>query len=85
MINNTLKEFLDEFYIAYLDDILIFSKIYKEYVQHVKIVLRRLREKDLPVKLSKCKFHKERVAFLGYIVLQNGLELDPSKIELIKD
>ena len=85
LINDTLKEFLDEFCIAYLDDILIFSKTYKEHVQHVKTVLRRLREKDLPVKLSKCEFHKERVAFLGYIVSRNGLEPDPSKIESIKD
>ena len=85
MINDTLKAFLDEFCIAYLNDILIFSKTYKEHVQHVKTVLQRLREKDLPVKLSKCEFHKERVAFLGYIVSRNGLEPDPSKIESIKD
>ena len=85
LINDTLKEFLDEFYIAYLDNILIFSRTYKEHVQHIKTVLQRLREKDLPVKLSKYKFHRERVAFLGYIVSRNSLEPDPSKIKSIKD
>jgi hypothetical protein len=85
LINDTLKDFLDDFAVAYLDDILIFSKTYKEHVEHVKKVLQRLREKQLPIKLSKCEFHKDRIAFLGYIVSTEGLAPDPKKVEAVKD
>jgi hypothetical protein len=47
--------------------------------------LEKLREKDLPVKLSKCEFHKHRIAFLGYIVSENGLAPDPEKIKAIEE
>ena len=85
LINDTLREYLDDFVVAYLDDILIFSKTYQEHVEHVKKVLRKLQERDLPVKLSKCEFHKHEVRFLGYIVSKDGLSADPKKIESIRD
>ena len=69
LINDTLREYLNTFVLAYLDDILIFSTDYKQHVQYVRIVLQKLREKDLPVKLSKYEFHKHSIGFLGYIVL----------------
>ena len=68
LINNTLREYLNVFVLAYLDDILIFSKDYQQHIQHVRMVLQKLREKDLPVKLSKCEFHKHSISFLDYIV-----------------
>ena len=85
LINDTLREYLNDFALAYLDDILIFSKTYNEHVQHVRKVLTKLREKDLPVKLSKYEFHKHSVAFLGYIVSNKGLSPDPKKVRLIKE
>ena len=81
LINNTLQEYLDDFVVAYLDDVLIFSKTYEEYVQHVRKVLTKLREKGLPVKLEKCEFHKHEVPFLGYIVSDQGLKMSPDKIK----
>ena len=68
LINNTLREYLDIFVLVYLDDILIFLTDYKQHVQYMRIVLQKLREKDLPVKLTKCEFHKHSIGFLGYIV-----------------
>ena len=85
LINDTIREYLDIFALAYLDDILIFSTTYKEHVQHVRMVLQKLREKDLPVKLSKCEFHKHSIGFLGYIVSDQGIGPDPSKVEAVKD
>jgi hypothetical protein len=84
-INNALWEHLDDFVIAYLDDILIFSKTPEEHVVHVKKVLQKLREKDIPLKLSKCEFHKDSVSFLGYIVSKDGLAPDPKKVKAIKE
>ena len=68
LINDTLREYLDIFVLAYLDDILIFSTDYKQHVQYVRMVLQKLREKDLSVKLSKYEFYKYSIGFLGYIV-----------------
>jgi len=81
LINNALREYLDDFVVAYLDDVLIFSKTYEEHVQHVRKVLTKLREKGLPVKLEKCEFHKHEVPFLGYIVSDQGLKMSPDKIK----
>ena len=68
LINDTLWEYLNIFVLAYLDDILIFSTDYKQYIQYVQIVLQKLREKNLLVKLTKCEFHKYSIGFLSYIV-----------------
>ncbi len=68
LINDTLREFLNDFALAYLDDVLIFSTIYEQHVQHVRKVLQKLREKDLLIKLSKYEFHKHTISFLGYTV-----------------
>ena len=85
LINDTLREYLDTFVLAYLDDVLIFSTDYKSHVQHVRLVLQKLREKDLPVKLSKCEFHKHSISFLGYTVSDQGLGPDPKKVESVKE
>ena len=85
LINDTIREYLDIFALTYLDDILIFSTTYKEHVQHVRMVLQKLREKDLPVKLSKCEFHKHSIGFLGYIVSNKGIGPNLSKVESVKE
>jgi ABC-type Zn2+ transport system substrate-binding protein/surface adhesin len=85
LINNTLKEFLNDFALAYLDDVMIFSKTLNENVRYIRRVLEKLREKDLPVKLSKYEFYKYRIVFLGYIVSENGLAPDLEKIKAIEE
>src|SRR5258705_2234990 len=85
LINNALREFLDHFVVAYLDDILIFSQTYEEHVEHVKKVLRKLEEKELYVKLKKCEFHKHEIRFLGYMISDEGIGPDPEKIQAIRD
>jgi hypothetical protein len=73
LINDTLREYLDDFITAYLDDVLIFSKTYEEHIEYIRKVLHKLKEKDLPVKLSKYKFYKQSIHFLGYIVSNKGI------------
>jgi hypothetical protein len=64
---------------------MIFSRTLKEYIKYIRRVLEKLREKDLSMKLSKYEFYKYRIVFLGYIVSENGLVLDPEKIKAIKE
>ena len=83
LINNTLREYLDLFCIAYLDNILIYSKDLESHKEHVRKVLDVLKAKDLKLKLEKCELYKIEVEFLGYIVTTQGLKIDPKKVEVV--
>jgi hypothetical protein len=81
----TLFEYLNVFCTAYLDDILIYSQNLKEHQEHVKLVLQRLIGAGLEVDIRKCEFHVKKTKFLGLIVSTDGLEMDPEKIEVVKN
>ena len=68
---------------VFIDDILVYSKDAQEHEQHLKLVLQKLREKNLYAKLSKCDFWLKEVSFLGHIVSAEGIRVDPTKIEVI--
>ncbi|WVZ97474.1 hypothetical protein U9M48_043008 [Paspalum notatum var. saurae] len=71
---------LDKFVVVFFNDILIYSKNEKEYKEHLRIVLTRLREHKLYAKFSKCAFWLKEVSFLGHILSEKGVVVDPSKI-----
>jgi hypothetical protein len=85
LVNNVLAECLDNFVVAYLDDILIYSETLEDHYAHVEEVLRRLNAYDLQVKPKKCEFHKEEVEFLGHIVGRHGIRMSESKIKTVKE
>ena len=71
--------------IVFIDDILIYSKSRKEHEEHLRIVLEVLREKKLYAKFSKCEFWLDSVSFLVHVVSKDGVMVDPSKIEAVKN
>ena len=85
-INWALREYLDDFCTAYIDDILIYtSGTREEHQDKVAKVLERLREAGLQLDLSKCEFEVKKVKYLGYIVeIGKGLSMDPEKVEAIR-
>ena len=83
LVNRVLRPYLDQFCVAYLDDILIYSKIKEEHIKHVQKVLKALQDYKLKIKLSKCAFHKQSVKFVGYIVTDKGIRMDESKTDAI--
>jgi hypothetical protein len=85
LINDALREYLDVFVIAYLDDILVYSSNMTEHYEHVERVLEKLKEYDLELKPEKCEFHKEEVEFLGHMVGINGVRIGESKIKTIRE
>ncbi|KFY82311.1 hypothetical protein V498_08625, partial [Pseudogymnoascus sp. VKM F-4517 (FW-2822)] len=83
LMNDALHEYLDIFTIVYLDDILVYSASKDEHVQHVKCVLKKLKEYNLLLKLEKCEFHKNQVEFLGYIIGTHSIKMDQAKVKAV--
>jgi len=82
-MNDTFRDFLDDFCLIYLDDILIYSNSLEENKRHVKLVLTRLRSARLFAKPEKCQFHVSEIEFLGYVISPSGISMDPSKVSAI--
>jgi len=85
LMNIVFQEFLDEFVIIFIDDILVYSKSPEEHELHLRRVMEKLREQKLFAKLSKCNFWQREMSFLGHIVSVEGVSVDPEKIEAIRD
>ena len=82
-INDVLHPFLDDFYIAYLDDILIYSKMLQEHQEQVKRVLEVLSKAGLYLKPEKCEFHKIEVKYLDLIISIQGIKMDLRKVKAV--
>ncbi|CAN6447714.1 unnamed protein product [Victoria cruziana] len=83
MMHRVFREYLDQFIIVFIDDILIYSPDRETHARHLHVVLQTLREHQLYGKFSKCKFWLEQVAFLGHIISADGVAVDPSKVEAV--
>ncbi|WVZ97895.1 hypothetical protein U9M48_043398 [Paspalum notatum var. saurae] len=81
MMNSVFMNELDKFVVVFIDDILIYSKSEEEHKEHLRIVLNRLREHKLYAKFSKCAFWLKEVSFLGHILSEKGVAVDPSKVK----
>jgi hypothetical protein len=85
LMNAVFREYLDKFFIVFLDDIPIYSKSEEEHENHLRMVLQLLREHQLYYKLSKCSFYQKKIHYLGHIISEDGLEVDREKIETIRE
>jgi hypothetical protein len=70
---------------VFIDDILVYSKSMEEQEDHLRIVLRCLREHQLYAKFSKCEFWINEVPFLGHVVSPKGIVVDPNKVKEVLD
>jgi len=82
-INETLHEHLDKFYLAYLDDILIYSDTEEEHLKYIKIILEKLRKTGLYLDIKKCEFKIKIIKYLSLIITDEGIKIDPAKIKTI--
>ncbi|GJS99796.1 putative reverse transcriptase domain-containing protein, partial [Tanacetum coccineum] len=85
LMNRVCRSYLDKFVIVFIDDILIYSKTQEEHVEHLRLVLELLKKEKLYAKFSKCEFWLREVHFLGHVINGNGIHVDPSKIEAVKN
>ncbi len=82
-INNILREHLNKFYTAYLNDILIYFNNELKHEIHVKLILRKLQEADLQINIIKCKFYITQVSYLELIIIIEKIKMNSSKINII--
>jgi hypothetical protein len=83
-INDTFCPSLDSLFVVYLDDILVYSQTLQEHEKHVKQVLDVMREAHLFAKAEKCSFDSSSTEYLGFIVNQEGVKMDPSKVDSVR-
>jgi hypothetical protein len=83
-INFALKEYLNDFCVCYLNDILIYSQREENHTNHVRLVLKRLKRHKMFVKLSKCVFDLEEIDYLKFIIEINDIRMNFAKIATIE-
>ncbi|TMW84041.1 hypothetical protein EJD97_000169, partial [Solanum chilense] len=71
LLNNVLFDYLDDFVVVYLDDIVIYNRTLDECVNHLSMMLSQLRKYTLYVKMEKCEFDQQEIIFLGHLVSKN--------------
>jgi len=84
MMNEILREFLDQGVVVYIDDILIYSKTIEAHIILVRKVLQKLRKYRMAISLEKSVFHVKKVDFLGYVVATDGVTMNEKKVESVK-
>ncbi len=84
-INKTLREYLNNFCIVYLDNILIYSKNQEEHIKYVKLVLAKLKQARLYLDIDKCEFNVIQVKYLDLIITIEDIKIDSKKIKTIQE
>ena len=79
-MNRIFHEYLDQFVVIFIDDLLIYSRTPQEHGEHLRIGISVLQEKQLFAKLSKYEFWMLEVKFLGHVISLGGVAVDPSRV-----
>ena len=83
LMNSVFSRYLEKLVLVLLDDTLIYSKNEEENEEHLRLTLQLLRENKLFVKLRKCDFYRYRIHYLGHIISDEGIFVEPKNIEAI--
>jgi hypothetical protein len=85
LMNKVFMEYLDRFVVVFIDDILIYSRSESDHEEHLRLVLQKLRDNQLYAKFSKYEFWIDKVPFLGHIISNGGIAVDPAKVKEIME
>ena len=82
-MHRVFQPYLDQFFVVFVDDILIYPQSEWEHEYHLRIVLQLFRDHQLYAKFSKCEFWLTELRFLGHVVLASGVSVDLEKVEAV--
>lgn len=85
LMNHLFRLYFRRYVLIFFDDILVYSRTMEDHKLHLREVLRVLKENHLYAKCSKCKFGCVRVDYFGHVITENGISVDPRKLQAIKD
>jgi hypothetical protein len=85
LMNSAFMPQLDKFMVVFIDNILVYSENEEDHVEHLRIVLTRLREHQFYAKLSKCEFWLCEVPFLGHVLSDGGIMVDATMVQEVLD
>ena len=85
IMNDVLTEYLDDFVVVFLDDILVFSRTFKEHAKHLAMVLDKLQQHHLFAKASKCQIATTNIEFLGQQVTPGGMSPTVEKMRALRE
>lgn len=85
VMNDVFRPHLRKFVLVFFDDILIYSRDWSTHLSHLSEVLSLLKSHVLYTKISKCSFGLTKIDYLGHIVSNTGVEMDPQKLEAVRD
>ena len=80
LIQRVFQPYLDQFVVIFIDDIVVYSKSEEEHKKHLRLVLQTLRDHGLYAKFCKCEFWMNQISFLGHIIAEEGVKVDPAKV-----
>lgn len=83
LMNHIFSAYIGRFMDIYLDDIVIYSNTLEEHVQHVKTIIDILTKEKLYLSKKKLHFLKSEIKILGWIVNDNGIQMDPDKVDTV--
>lgn len=81
LMNRVLQPYLDQFVVAFINDILVYYRNERGHEKPLRIVLRTLREHQLYTKFSKWDFCLKELHFLGHAILADGIMVNPTKVK----
>ena len=85
LINDTLREYLDDFMITYLNDILIYSDDLEMHHSHMHKILKKLNKRTLYVKKSKSRFKTKKIKFLDYVIQLEQIKKNSKKTDAVRN
>ena len=83
LINTVFHGLLGKILHAYMDDLIIYGNSIQDHLENLRLVLSRLRDANLKIKLSKCRFLQSKCVFLGHEVSEHGIKVTQDKVAAV--